>query len=208
MKRQVIQGFFEEFVQRMIKAGGAIHPSQMEAGSSYSAWRVRGHAHITPFDSEVFKSVAEEICSEAGVTLLFNMMFQPWGEACRPNAMILCYPVITAGEYAHRNSFLNLLGEDHDALCDSVSLEKLVSKDTPPTFLWHTWEDGAVPVENSLLFAAALRKYGISCEMHIWQHGGHGLSLSSDEVYPLHDQRQQPACQEWPELAARWLKEI
>ena len=132
----------------------------------------------------------------------------PWGEACRPNAMILCYPVITAGEYAHRNSFLNLLGEDHDALCDSVSLEKLVSKDTPPTFLWHTWEDGAVPVENSLLFAAALRKYGISCEMHIWQHGGHGLSLSSDEVYPLHDQRQQPACQEWPELAARWLKEI
>ena len=76
MKRQVIQGFFEEFVQRMIKAGGAIHPSQMEAGSSYSAWRVRGHAHITPFDSEIFKSVAEETCAEAGVTLLFNMMFQ------------------------------------------------------------------------------------------------------------------------------------
>ena len=76
MKRQVIQGFFEEFVQRMIKAGGAMHPSQMEAGSSYSAWRVRGHAHITPFDSEIFKSVAEETCAEAGVTLLFNMMFQ------------------------------------------------------------------------------------------------------------------------------------
>lgn len=76
MKRQVIQGFFEEFVQRMAQKEGALHPARMEAGTSYTAWRVRGHAHVTPFDSEIFKLVAEEMCLEAGVTLAYNMFFQ------------------------------------------------------------------------------------------------------------------------------------
>lgn len=76
MKRQVIKGFFDEFVRRMEEKHGALHPSGIEAGSSYSAWRVRGHAHVTPFSSEVLKTTAEEMCGEAGVTLLYHAMFQ------------------------------------------------------------------------------------------------------------------------------------
>ncbi len=76
MQRQVIRGFFEEFVQRMVREGGAVHPSQMETGTSYTAWRAKGHAHITPFSGETLKIVAEDMCQEAGVTLLYHAMFQ------------------------------------------------------------------------------------------------------------------------------------
>ena len=68
----------------------------------------------------------------------------------RPSCMLLSYPVITAGEFAHRGSFDALVGGD-EKLYDTVSLEKRVNSDTVPTFIWHTFEDGAVPVENSLL---------------------------------------------------------
>ena len=76
MKKQVIRGFFEEFVQRLVKENGAIHPSRMPAPTSYTAWRERGHAHVTPFSSEVLKTVAEDMCQEAGVTLLYHAFFQ------------------------------------------------------------------------------------------------------------------------------------
>lgn len=76
MKNQVIKGFFDEFVRRMEQRNGAIHPQNVQAGSSYAAWRIRGHAHVTPFSSEVFKVTAEEMCEEAGVTLLYHSMFQ------------------------------------------------------------------------------------------------------------------------------------
>ena len=130
------------------------------------------------------------------------------GKACRPDAMILCYPVITSGEYAHRESIENLLGDDYENLKEEVSLEKFVREDTPPVFLWHTREDGSVPVENSLLLAEALCRQGIAFELHIWHRGGHGLSLSSDQVYPAGDGNIRPECREWIEMAARWLQEI
>ena len=130
------------------------------------------------------------------------------GKACRPDAMILCYPVITSGEYAHRESIENLLGDDYENLKEEVSLEMFVRKDTPPVFLWHTREDGSVPVENSLLLAEALCRQGIAFELHVWHRGGHGLSLSSDQVYPAGDGNIRPECREWIEMAARWLQEI
>lgn len=73
--RQVIKGLFEEFVQRMVALGGAIHPSVIEGGTSFSGYRVSGHAHCGPFDSEAFKIVAETMCVESGVELLYNAMF-------------------------------------------------------------------------------------------------------------------------------------
>ena len=97
----------------------------------------------------------------------------------KPNALLLCYPVITGGEYAHRGSFDNLLGyKANEENYHKLSLENCVSQNTPPTFIWHTFEDGAVPVENSLLFGNALRKNEIPFEMHIYTRGGHGLSLA------------------------------
>ena len=132
----------------------------------------------------------------------------PQGRNSRPDAMILAYPVITSGEYAHRGSVENLLGEDYERLKEEVSLEKYVRADTPPVFLWHTREDGSVPPENSLLLAAELCRHGIAFELHIWQHGGHGMSLGNDQVYPEGDGNIHPECQEWIEMAARWLREI
>ncbi|MGH4050807.1 MAG: alpha/beta hydrolase [Clostridium sp.] len=100
-----------------------------------------------------------------------------------PNALILCYPVITSGKYAHAGSICNLIGEDGDrSLEREMSLELEVSKKTPPTFLWHTFTDNSVPVENSLLFAQALRSENIPFELHIFPNGPHGLSLANDET--------------------------
>ena len=132
----------------------------------------------------------------------------PLGPACRPDAMILAYPVITSGAYAHRGSIENLLGGDYDRLKEEVSLEKCVREDTPPTFLWHTREDECVPPENSLLLASELCRHGVAFELHVWQHGGHGMSLGSDQVYPTGDKNIHPECQEWIDMAVRWLKEL
>ena len=133
---------------------------------------------------------------------------QRQGPACRPDAMSLCYPVISSGPHAHRGSIENLLAEREAELADTVSLERHVTDQTPPTFLWHTWEDASVPVENSLLLACALREHGIPCEMHIYQRGDHGMSLSNEEVYPPQAPNIRPECQGWIEMAARWLKQL
>ena len=104
------------------------------------------------------------------------------GISNRPDGAILSYPVITAGEYAHRDSFTALLGAaaTQEEL-DYMSLEKQVSEDTPPIFLWHTASDGLVPVENSCLMAMAMKKQGIPFELHIFPKGDHGLSLSDED---------------------------
>ncbi|WP_161956077.1 alpha/beta hydrolase [Clostridium tertium] len=99
----------------------------------------------------------------------------------KPNAMILCYPVITSGEFAHKGSFDNLLGENvSEVEREKLSLEKLVSKNTPTTFLWHTFDDGAVPVQNSLFFANSLASNNVPFELHIYPNGVHGLSLCEE----------------------------
>ena len=99
----------------------------------------------------------------------------------RPDASILCYPVISGGEFAEKGSFSRLTGQDGGDLWDFYSCEKRIDKDTPPAFLWHTVADGTVPVENSLLYAQALQKQGIEYEMHLYPRGMHGMSLVSDE---------------------------
>lgn len=142
----------------------------------------------------------------AHIGLKWHLM--PQGKACRPDAMILSYPVITSGVHAHRGSIENLLGEDAEKLAEEVSLEKLVTGDTPPAFLWHTREDGSVPPENSLLLASELCRHGIAFELHIWQRGAHGMSLGNDQVYPPDDPNIHPECQEWIDMAARWLNAL
>ena len=97
----------------------------------------------------------------------------------RPSLGVLCYPVITLGEFAHRGSKRNLLGDKPPAeLVELLSNEKQVTGNTPPTFLWHTVEDKAVPVENSLQFATALHKAGVPFALHVYQKGRHGIGLA------------------------------
>ncbi len=100
----------------------------------------------------------------------------------RPDGLILGYPVIINdydGEsHIHKGSFNNLLGDrcDDKQMLEYLCLDKQVSKDTPPTFIWSTFEDKAVPCENTMRFAAALRKNGVPFELHIYEKGGHGLA--------------------------------
>lgn len=124
--------------------------------------------------------------------------------SCRPDAQILCYPVITLGEFTHAGSRMALTGDDAQ-LAEALSLEKRVTEQTPPTFLWHTAEDGSVPVENSLLYAAALRKAGVPFEMHIFEKGNHGLATADAET--AHEPNEiLPDVQSWMDMAIRFLK--
>lgn len=128
----------------------------------------------------------------------------------KPNAMILSYPVITSGEFAHKGSFDNLLGDNaNEEEREKLSLEKLVSKDTPKTFLWHTFDDGTVPVENSLMFANSLRKNNVPFELHIYPTGVHGLSLC-DEASARKDDKNHinPHVGTWFRMAIEWIKNI
>lgn len=129
----------------------------------------------------------------------------------RPAGQILAYPVLTSGEFAHRGSFECLLGEkcrDKDLL-DRVSLENSVDKSTVPTFLWHTFCDGTVPLENSLLYAKALRKNNVPFEYHVFPSGGHGLGLANemtvvDERFIEADE----SAAQWIGLCKTWLKRL
>ena len=124
----------------------------------------------------------------------------------RPDGMILCYPVITSGEFAHRGSMENLLGEREAELAEKLSLENQVTDNTPPTFIWHTFTDGSVPVENSLLFVSALRRAGVSTEFHMYPCGGHGLGLANRLSMSASGGGVQEECTSWISLAHTWLE--
>ena len=125
----------------------------------------------------------------------------------QPNGLILSYPVVTSGEFAHQGSFEMLTGGTlAPELMDKLSLEKQVTKNTPPVFLWHTYEDQTVPVENSLLLAMALKRCHIPLEMHLFPYGPHGISLGNQETARFdHPDDIQPRCQEWTEMAKSWI---
>ncbi len=175
---------------------------------------VRLHAaeyHVAPEAIAVmgFSAGAHAACS-LGVMWHRADLFQPLGLDCtqvRPNAMVLCYPVISSGAFAHRGSFECLTGSTDPADHAAYSLETLVTRDTPPTFLWHTWEDAAVPVENSLLMGMALRQHAIPAEVHIYPHGPHGGALC-DATTASSPAKCIPEAQEWPVKAARFLRDV
>lgn len=118
--------------------------------------------------------------------------------SCRPDFLILCYPVIVFdAPYTHRGSQTNLVGADADPkLVASLSNEKQVTSDTPPTFLFHTDEDKGVPSENSVDFYLALRRAKVPAEMHIFQVGRHGLGLA----------QKTPGTSMWSKCCEEWLR--
>lgn len=128
----------------------------------------------------------------------------------KPNGMILCYPVITSGKYTHPDSIKCLLGDDPDSeLKEKMSLEKQVTENAPHAFIWHTSEDGLVPMENSLMLASALHEKGIDVEMHIYPKGHHGLSLCDETVNKKEDISDTVKyCSDWVSHCIKWVKEI
>lgn len=127
-------------------------------------------------------------------------------ETFRPNGLMLSYPVITSGEYAHKGSFINLLGDNLSELKEKLSLETAVNENVPSTFIWATFTDESVPVENSLLFARALKKHNINTELHIFCEGGHGLALANHLTEGPEGKECVPSCEVWIDLACAWLK--
>lgn len=119
-------------------------------------------------------------------------------QSCRPDWMVLVYPVISMSEpFTHAGSRRNLLGDSPDsALLDLMSSEKQVTPQTPPTFLIHSTEDAAVKSENSVAMYAALRRAGVAAEMHIYQQGPHGFGLGGKDE----------ALATWPGLCMEWLR--
>ena len=126
----------------------------------------------------------------------------------QPNGEILAYPVITSGEFAHRGSFVKIMGSEAEQgyaplglsaieLEEKLSLENQVTSDFPQTFMWHTFEDGAVPLENSLFFAEALRKAGVNFEYHVFPHGGHGYALATKETAMKEGKEINAQCAQW-----------
>lgn len=107
----------------------------------------------------------------------------------RPDLGILCYAVITMGSDTHAGSRRNLLGDSPSPeLIELLSNEKQVTRETPPCFIWHTEEDGAVKVENSLEFALALRRHEVPFDLHVYEKGRHGIGLADkppfENVHP------------------------
>ncbi len=120
-------------------------------------------------------------------------------QGSRPDFLVLAYPVITLmGPSAHGGSRKYLLGDAPDpALARSLSAETQVTKETPPTFLFATTDDDVVPVMNSVMFYAALVKAGVPVEMHLFQHGAHGVGLAAAN----------PELSVWPDLLMQWMRE-
>ncbi len=126
-------------------------------------------------------------------------------EDLKPNGQILCYPVITAGEYSHAGSFKRLLGEEYEAKKDTISLELHVNDKIPRTFIWHTFEDQAVPVQNSLLYARALADHGIPVEYHLFEKGHHGVSLGNKLSSRENDKDVELTVCPWINLLHTWI---
>ncbi len=116
--------------------------------------------------------------------------------SARPDRQILAYPVVSFVDSVHTGSWRNLLGEAaSEAQRLGLSNERFVSEATPPTFLFHTADDPVVPVANALHYASACRQMNVPVELHVYEHGRHGVGLAPDE----------PKLRSWPRLLLDWL---
>lgn len=127
----------------------------------------------------------------------------------RPNGQILCYPVITTGEFRHEGSFHNMLGNtDCAALREKLSLEHQVTASTPPAFIWNTYTDQSVPAENSILYMQALRAHNISVEYHLFSIGKHGIATATKVSQCKDGHGVQKECAFWLPMVQNWIENL
>lgn len=185
---------------------GYRHPAMLHDAARAVRW-VRAHAadykidvrHVGIMGSSAGGHLAATLLThfDAGDTSASDVVEQ---QSSRPDLGILCYPVITLGQFTHQGSKQNLLGSNPTPeLVALLSNELQVTTNTPPCFLWTTYEDSTVPIENTLLFAAALRKNRVPFDLHVYQKGRHGLGLNDKAPFA------QP--HPWANDCRFWLKE-
>jgi acetyl esterase/lipase len=170
-------------------------------------WHIDG-SHIAVLGFSAGGHLAGNLATSAGDAPLRENGYDP--DAIRPNALMLAYPVVSSGRFAHRGSFDALLGKDKDdaGLLRDVSIERHIDEKTPPVFLWHTVTDDCVPVENSILLIQSCKAAGVSIEAHLFPEGGHGLSLGTAETAWGGRGNVVPCVQSWPRLAIDWLNRL
>lgn len=191
----------------------AVYPTALREVAASVAY-IRGHAEEWNVDAD-----AIAVCGfSAGGHLtacLGTMWHEEWlsesidktPEEIKPNMMILGYPVITAKECSsHSQSYKNLLGDDYEAMKGELALEKRVSEQTPPTFIWGTFEDNLVPVKNSLFFVTALATYNVPTEYHMFEKGPHGVALARRETDGRWGSSADPVAAEWIKFVYMWME--
>lgn len=192
----------------------ATYPTALlQLGKAISIIRKRANEWYVDSDKIVVQgsSAGGHLAASLGVFWKEEMLSEVLhveSDILKPNGLILSYPVITSKEFAHRDSFRNLLGAEYDCLVDKMSLEDQVNKDTPKTFIWHTYTDRSVPVENSLLFVQALRTYKISTEFHMFKQGEHGLGTAGKLTASKDGEGVQVECECWMDLAKAWMQDL
>ena len=191
--------------------------------TSILRYTVRSAEDAPPLGLEPVRQLSERVARlrrESGGAPIFVCGFSAGGHLAatlgvhwktlglsRPDGLILCYPVITAEEGLCNAESIRSIAPEGDR--EFFSLEKHVSPDTPPAFLWHTAADNSVPVENSLMFATAMKRSGVPFELHVYPFGEHGLSLATDEVAQFDKGRlPDPHGAGWVRECGDWLEQM
>ncbi len=133
------------------------------------------------------------------------------GEENKPNGLILSYPVITGGDFAHKGSVEYLFGTDEandPAIIEKFSIENHITSSFPPVYIWHTATDASVPVQNSLMLAMSLSREKIPYELKIFPEGPHGLSLANKQTYVGRDTHLVPRVEGWIQQAISFITDI
>jgi acetyl esterase/lipase len=204
LTNQGIAGFVLKY---RLGSGGYHHPVEMQ-DAARALRLVRSRAAEWKLDPKRIGIIGSSAGGHLASTLMTHFDAGRPDDAdpveragCRPDIGVLVYPVITMKPpFMHRGSQTNLLGRDPSPeLIELLSNELHVTKDTPPGFIFHGYDDRTVPVENSLLFAEAMRKAGVPVELHLYAKGSHGIGLGSRQFEP---EKFHP----WVKECELWLK--
>ncbi|SEE87798.1 alpha/beta hydrolase fold [Arthrobacter alpinus] len=178
--------------------GKALHPAPLNDAQETLRWLRSGESGLE-IDAERIGVLGFSAGGHLAAALSTGAGSTPTAD--RPELAVLAYPVISLVSHCHQGSVNALLGPEATwEQRRALSAELTVDTDTPPTFLWHTADDDAVPVENSLDYAAALARHHVPFELHVFPHGHHGLGLALDEG----EAGRHPAA-EWTSRCAAWL---
>lgn len=201
----------QSFVLNYSVAGKPYPTALLEAAAAVAA--VRKNASVWDIDPDKIVlcgfSAGGHLAASLSVHWDKPILREPYPEGlCRPNGIILCYPIITAQKPDREQVFMRELCVDENSPWFSwLSVEEHVTENTPPCFLWHNADDSTVPVTNSILWLQALAQYNVPFEAHIFPTGGHGLSLA-DETTASTEKNINEICAQWSALAIHWLQRL